>query len=276
MPFFKDNPLFYDLNGMTPLMKIILSIGILLLARIIVAIVVAALNRVSARRFGKVSERKKATVFMALRGVLRFTIYFIALTFILQLFGINTASVLATAGIGGIAIAFGAQSIIADIITGSFLLLEDRLDVGDWVVIGDIEGTVTSVGLRRVVIESYSGAVHYIPNSSIKVLSNFQRRPIRADVEISVPYSVDTERLEALVMQVAQSCTSEFDNYTVEPYLIGITDMGPYSYKANIGAQTPAGLQWQEQRRIRRKLLEALQAEGAYGSAANGKDERNA
>ena len=121
-------------------------------------------------------NRKRAnTIVSSLKKVIKYVLIFIGIIMTLELFDINTASILATAGIGGLAIGFGAQSLVKDIITGFFILLEDQYSVGDYIETGDKDGIVEELGLRVTKIRAFSGELHIIPNSSINIVTNKTR-----------------------------------------------------------------------------------------------------
>ncbi len=122
------------------------------------------------------SERKYKTMSTILCSIAKYIIAFFVLCQILRLFDIDIKSILAVAGIGGITIGFGAQSLVKDFITGVFILFEDQFGVGDKIIIGDKDGIVQSITLRTTILKNEEGAMHIIPNSEIKVVTNLSRK----------------------------------------------------------------------------------------------------
>src|SRR5699024_6993326 len=133
-------------------------------------------------------EKKINTLSTVLKNIIKYIFYFIGLVMVLDMFNISTSSILATAGIGGLAIGFGAQSLVKDIITGFFILFEDQFSVGDYVKIGEYEGIVEELGVRVTKIRDFSGELHIIPNSNIGAVTNRTRGAMRALVKVSVAY----------------------------------------------------------------------------------------
>lgn len=119
-----------------------------------------------------ITERKAATMERLFGHVSAFVIYFVMACQILALFGISVTSILAVAGVGGVALAFGAQSLVKDVITGLFIMLEDQFGVGDQITVNGLSGAVESQGLRTTRIRGENGELHIIPNSLIATLTN--------------------------------------------------------------------------------------------------------
>nr|WP_072514720.1 mechanosensitive ion channel family protein [Ndongobacter massiliensis] len=258
-----------ELQQNTPwLYQLLVTIFIIGLFLVALFVVRRFLEHIGNVRLSSVSPRKKKTVLGALYRVTRVILLILALSFILETWGVRTGSFLATAGIGGIALAFGAQSIVADVITGSFILLEDQFDVGDYVKIGDIEGNVETIGLRRTTVRAYSGALHSIPNSKIQIVSNFQRRANRADASIEVPNTFPLAKLLPLIEKCSAACR-ETGLFTMPPYFIGVEAVNRFSYRVLIGAESKPDDRWAGARHIRQDLLQRLRDAGAYdeGSA---------
>ena len=176
----------------------------------------------------------------------------------LELFDINTASILATAGIGGLAIGFGAQSLVKDIITGFFILLEDQYSVGDYIETGNKDGIVEELGLRVTKIRAFSGELFIIPNSSIDVVTNYNRGTMRALVIVSISNEEDIGRaIEVLEEGLAVLKDHEF--VVDGPYVLGASDTGEYHVDIRMVAFTKNMEQWNIERQMRKIATEALQ-----------------
>lgn len=125
------------------------------------------------RPFGKgISERKAKTVDQLVFSVFKYVANFLMICHILSLFGVSVAGILAVAGVGGVAIGFGAQALVKDVITGLFILLEDQFGVGDSVTINGLEGRVEAIGIRATRLRSGNNDLHIIPNGSIGAVTN--------------------------------------------------------------------------------------------------------
>lgn len=147
------------------------------------------------------NDKRSDTVRKLIKSVVKYAIYFIMFIQILSIFGINTTGILASAGLVSVAVGFGAQSLVKDIITGFFLILEGQFDVGDYVKINNqaafiAEGTVITLGLRSTKIISSSGEIYFIPNSSINQVINYSKMYNLSKVEISILIDNNYEELE--------------------------------------------------------------------------------
>ncbi|MFQ5925785.1 MAG: mechanosensitive ion channel family protein, partial [Dehalococcoidia bacterium] len=128
---------------------------------------------------------------------------------ILSEIGINITPVVAGFGIAGIAIGFGAQSLVKDIIAGIFIVVESHYSVGDWVQIADIGGSVEEINLRRTVLRDFDGTVHVIPNGEIRVASNFSKEWARVNLNISVAYGTDLDHAISVINRVGAEMAEE-------------------------------------------------------------------
>ena len=124
-------------------------------------------------------------------SIFNYIMYFIIVTTVLSLFGVNVTSLLAVAGVGGIAIGFGAQTLIQDVISGLFIWVEGSISVGDIVSINGLDGVVESIAIRTTVIRNFNGNVFVIPNGDIRTLTNMSRSFKRAIVDVRCPYEAD-------------------------------------------------------------------------------------
>jgi small-conductance mechanosensitive channel len=147
-------------------------------------------------------SRRVATLERVFRYVATVVILIVAGTLVLGELGVSIAPILATAGVAGVAIGFGAQSVMKDYFTGFFLLLEDQIRQGDVVQIGDKGGVVEEVTLRYVRLRDGRGHVHFIPNGEIKVLTNRTREFAYVTVEVSVDLEEDLDRAFAVLRSV--------------------------------------------------------------------------
>lgn len=148
-----------------------------------------------------VNNKRSDTVRKLIKSIVRYVVYFIVFIEILSLFGINTTGILASAGLVSVAVGFGAQSLVKDIITGFFLILEGQFDVGDYVKISNqaafiAEGVVVTLGLRSTKIRSNSGEVYFIPNSSINQVVNYSQTYNLASVELEITIKDSYKNLE--------------------------------------------------------------------------------
>ena len=200
---------------------------IFLLAWVVVFLAKRTIRSIVRRRGAGLSEpraRRLTTAATLLGSAIKYAAYFIAIALSIGELGYGKAmnSMLAAAGIGGLAISIGAQSIIKDVATGLFMLFEDQLSVGDYVNIAGVTGTVQAVTLRTTTVRCYGGELSVIPNGSIGVLTNYSRTDSVAIVEVPIAYEADAERAIALMRQEAEAYYAELgDIATDKPNVLG-------------------------------------------------------
>src|SRR5947209_14020564 len=185
------------------------------LPRVLVILIVAfILTRLLGFLTAKLNEFSKpdelptslrATQLLTLSSIIQsvgtFVIYFFALLQILPIFSVDVKPFLASAGIVGLAIGFGAQTLVHDVINGFFILLENIYDIGDVVKIAGVQGTVEQMSLRKTVLRDDTGAVHSVPNSAFQIISNMTRDWAQVALHVSVDYSEASDRVIALLRE---------------------------------------------------------------------------
>jgi small-conductance mechanosensitive channel len=201
-------------------------------------------------------EKRGRTISQLLRSVGRVVIVTIAILLTFDIF-INIAPILAGAGILGLAISFGAQSLVRDIISGFFFLVENQFAVGDIIEAAGKGGTVEKMTLRVVVLRDLDGSLHIIPNGEIKVVSNKTRGWSRAVVDISVPHTEDLDRALAIVHDEAAKFSAD-PGWTVQldgpVEVLGVESITDNSVALRTLLKTQPGSQWSVGREFRRRL----------------------
>ena len=179
--------------------------------------------------------------------------------------GINIGPALASLGIAGLAISFGAQSLIKDLINGLFILLEDQYGIGDVVKVGGITGMVEEVNLRRTVLRDLDGVVHYIPNSEIGIASNLTKEYSRVNMNISVGYGEDLDRVMKITNQVCQRMAAEPDwkeKIIKTPQVLRVDALGESGVEIKILGDTKPSMQWEVMGELRRRIKKEFDSEG--------------
>lgn len=207
------------------------------------------------------SVKRANTIGQVLKKLVRYTLYFIASLMILEMFNIKTTSILATAGVGGLAIGFGAQSLVKDVITGFFIILEDQFSVGDYIQVLDFEGVVEELGMRVTKLRDFSGELHIIPNGEIKVVTNRTRGAMRALVEVVIAYEEDIDNAIIVAEKVAREINETNESVLDGPTVLGVTELGASGVTIRIVAETKPMEQWDVEREIRKKIKEAFDKE---------------
>ena len=169
------------------------------------------------------SIARKHTLMRLLENCLDYLLYFVLIYWILVILGIPITSLLAGAGIAGVAIGLGAQGFLSDVVNGFFILLERQYDVGDTVIIGSVTGTVASVGVRTTQVRGFDGTLHFIPNRSISVVSNQSRGDMRALIEIPLYNDVDLTIVYDTVDQVNTKNAGQYTEIVKGPTIMYCT-----------------------------------------------------
>ncbi|MDQ0201014.1 mechanosensitive ion channel family protein [Neobacillus ginsengisoli] len=208
------------------------------------------------------SERREETLSKLLDNILSYVVYFIALMMILSVLTIDVKALLAGAGIVGLAVGFGAQSLVKDIISGFFIIFEDQFSVGDHVRIGVFEGNVEAIGLRTTKIKSWTGELHILPNGSIVQVTNFSLNNSMAVVDISIAYGEDIEKAEAVIEELLEDMHMQHKELVKAPELLGIQTMGATEVVLRITAETLPMKQASIARMIRKEVKLLLDQHG--------------
>jgi len=206
-------------------------------------------------------ERKIGTLMSLTKNILRYVIYFIAAASILKIFNIEMTSILAVAGIGSLAIGFGAQNLVKDVISGFFIIFEDQFEVGDYITINNFSGLVEEVGLRISKIRDFSGDLHIIPNGEIKTVTNHTRGSMRALVNVGIPYEEDIDRIINVLTQICEDIKKSRNDVIEGPTVLGITDFQDSQVLITIIAKTEPMKQWEVERDIRYRIKKVFDRE---------------
>jgi moderate conductance mechanosensitive channel len=247
-----------------------IGIGALQILAIWIAFIIVkgAANKVLERIFDKYSKRNdvsagRAQTLQSLsKNIVGYVLIFIFFVTILQIFGIQVTAILAGAGIIGLAVGFGAQGLVSDVVTGFFLLLEKQVDVGDYVSTGNFSGIVEEVGLRTTHIRGFDGTLHYVPNREITSVSNHSRGNMRALVDIGISYDDNIDKAIVVLQQVCDQVAKEDDNIVEGPNVIGVQTLGASDVVLRIIGKTKNMEQWGVERKLRKALKEALDQNG--------------
>lgn len=214
--------------------------AIILISRIVVSVVQAAVNRIFQHRKDskiQMDQRRVDTMRVLVNNIVRYTLYFLAILMVLQLLGIDLKPVLVSAGVLGLAVGFGAQSLVRDIITGFFIIFEDQFAVGDVVTINNLTGTVQEIGLRITRVRSWTGEVHIFPNGTITQVTNFSLQNTLAVVDVSVAYEENLNQVEQVLKEVLQLAQTELTDIVGEPQILGVQSLGPSEVVLRVTAE---------------------------------------
>ena len=209
-------------------------------------------------------EKRAQTVAQLLRSVGRALILLFALLLSLRQF-IDITPLLAGAGILGLAFSFGAQSLVKDIIAGTFVLIENQFAVGDVIEAAGKTGTVERMTLRVVMLRDIDGAVHTIPNGQITTVSNKTRGWSQAVVDVSIGYDADVDAALDIIRDEAARLGQDAlqgPKFDAPPEVIGVQSLGEHAVAIRVMLRTQPGLQWEVAREFRRRITIRLSQEG--------------
>ena len=198
-------------------------------------------------------------------------IYFLAALQVLPLFGIDMKPVLASAGIVGLAVGFGAQTVVKDVINGFFILIENQYDLTDVVKIAGVQGTVEAMTLRRTMLRDVDGTVHTVPNSEIKVVSNLTRDWSQVSLKITADYNEHSDRVIKLLDEVGADFYNDpafKDSLVAEPEVPGIERVSGNEVEYLMLAKVRPGEQHRVSRELRRRIKECFQKNDIKASGA--------
>lgn len=217
-------------------------------------------NRMQKRN--KMSEGRAVTLERLMLSLLSYTLLFIVFVVIFGIIGLPIGGLIAGAGIVGLAIGFGAQGLVSDIVTGFFLLSEKWVDIGDVVTAAGFSGVVEEVGLRTTQIRGFDGTLHFIPNRSISTVSNLSRGNMRAMVDIGISYDDDIDKAMDVLRGVCETIAAEDENIIDGPNVIGVQSLGASDVVIRVIGQTKNGEQYGVQRKLLKAIKEAFDQNG--------------
>ncbi|HHW91908.1 MAG TPA: mechanosensitive ion channel family protein [Firmicutes bacterium] len=250
--------------GLNLVPKLLVIIIIILLARLLLRLGYLLTNRVLKSREGKghLEERKYETLQHLVNSILRYLVYFVAGVSILDTIGISVASVLAGAGVAGLAVSFGAQNLVRDIITGFFIIFEDQYAVGEYISVGEFSGIVEEIGLRVTKLRAFAGDLHIIPNGNITQVTNYSRGNMRALVDIPIAYEEDIDKALAVLEETSRELAAKIPEIVEGPHVLGVVDLGEVGVVLRVIAQARPMYQWGVERQLRKGYKEALAEHG--------------
>jgi moderate conductance mechanosensitive channel len=211
------------------------------------------------------AKKRAQTLGNSLRHALLIVLFFIAMMMILGELGIQLGPLLATAGIGAIAIGFGAQSLVKDVINGFFIILENQYRIGDAIEVGGVSGLVETVSLRKTVLRDLEGKVHTIPNGEIRIVSNLSKEWSRSVLDVGISYREDIDAVIDLLSQVGKELQQEepFKSAILEPLqILGVERFGESQLVIRMIVKTQPLKQWEVGRELRRRIKNRFDDKG--------------
>ena len=223
------------------------------------------------RKLQRISEhgdrprQRAVTLGAVLRGTSTTSVYLMGLMIALGEIGLDLGPLLAGAGIVGLAIGFGAQSLVSDFIAGVFVIIEDQYGVGDWVDVGSASGTVERVSLRTTVLRDAHGTVWVVPNGEIRRVGNSSQLWARTVLDLEVAYDTDIDKAATIIKDVADQLWEEqLEVATIleEPVVSGVQSFGADAIAIRLSVKTEPGEQWSTGRILRARIKKAFDTYG--------------
>ncbi len=243
--------------------RVLVLLAIVVGARLLVKVAETFVNRLfQPERHVYLDERRVKTLSTLIASIAQYVIYFFAGVMVLQNLGFNTTSILTAAGIGGLAIGFGAQNLVRDVITGFFILFEDQYGVGDLITAGGVTGIVEEMGIRITKIRDPGGQLHIIPNGQITQVTNHMGPSMRVMFDVEVSYGTDLEQAITVLQQVLEEYAQGNDRLVEAPAVLGVQELGESGVAIRVLARTRPMEQWGVERELKRLIKERFDAQG--------------
>jgi moderate conductance mechanosensitive channel len=232
----------------------------------VVSRVVHGAVRAQKHTITKEEQKRAKTLIGIITTVVHIGIWIIALLMILDLSGVNTAPLLAGAGVIGVALGFGAQSFVKDSVNGIFILLENQYRVGDVVKINDnISGVVEKISLRETVLRDIDGNVHHFSNGTIEIATNMTKDFANINLDIGVSYTADIEKVEKVINDVGLALKNDSDwrdKITEAPSFLRVNEFADSAVIIKITGKTQPMQQWAAAGELRKRLKIAFDKHG--------------
>ena len=253
-------------SGIRVIVIIAIAVGVYLICRPIIRSVIKRLvsHRMAGEDEAEIRQRTNtlSSVLVKIVGVI---ILVVAVITILPEFGVNITSLIAAIGIGGLAIAFAAQNLIRDFISGFFILLEDQYGIGDVVSIAGIAGVVEDITLRRTILRDLDANVHSVPTGKVELSTNMTKKFSRVNLNVSVGYGENLKHVIDIINKICQEMAEEpqwKDDFITTPSVLRVDKLGDSGIDIKILGDTKPAKQWAIMGELRLRLKNAFDREG--------------
>ncbi|MBX5435791.1 MAG: mechanosensitive ion channel family protein [Alicyclobacillaceae bacterium] len=233
-----------------------------LCARVAIRICCKAIQRLMRSSAVRFDTRRRDTLESLLDNAARYVIYFIFILASLRTLGVHIAALLAGAGIAGVALGFGAQSLIRDVLTGFFILFEDQYGVGDLVKINGFTGTVVHIGLRTTRVKAWTGEIEIIPNGQVQQVTNYSKANSTAIVDVGVDSRTDLDRALQIMRQVLEELKSERDDVVGDVQVLGVQALTGPEIRLRVAVECLPSAHFAVERIARYRIKERFDREG--------------
>jgi small-conductance mechanosensitive channel len=253
-------------SGIRVIVIVAIAVAVYLICRPIIHSIIKRMvsHRMAGEDEAEIQQRINtlSSILVKIAGIL---ILIIAVITILPEFGVNITSLIAAIGIGGLAIAFAAQNLIRDFISGFFILLEDQYGIGDVVSIAGIAGVVEDITLRRTVLRDLDANVHSVPNGKVELSTNMTKKFSRVNLNVSVGYGENLKHVIDIINKVCQEMAADpqwKDDFITTPSVLRVDKLGDSGIDIKILGDTKPAKQWAIMGELRLRLKDTFDKEG--------------
>jgi small-conductance mechanosensitive channel len=253
-------------TGIRVIVIIAIAVAVYLICRPIIRSVIKRIvsHRMAGEDETEIQQRTNtlSSILVKIGGII---ILIVAVITILPEFGVNITSLIAAIGVGGLAIAFAAQNLIRDFISGFFILLEDQYGIGDVVSIAGIAGVVEDITLRRTVLRDLDANVHSVPNGKVELSTNMTKQYSRVNLNVSVGYGENLKHVIDTINRICQEIAKDpqwKDDFITTPSVLRVDKLGDSGIDIKILGDTKPAKQWAIMGELRLRLKDAFDREG--------------
>jgi len=243
-----------------------LSLFLANLTQVILVITVGVSFKIIARKWvvarvkKKKGERRANTISELIKTTLNFVVWFLIIIISLDVVGVNITPILASAGVVGLAIGFGSQNLVRDVMAGFFHFLDNNYNLGETIEVNGFMGRVTHMNLRMVHLTNFLGAEMIINQGAIGSLINWSRNQTAAVVDFGVAYETDLKKLNDVMAEFVETLPEKVEELVEAPAFLGVMELADSSINCRIVGKTEAGNHWAAGRKIRKEIVAILKA----------------
>lgn len=234
--------------------EVVAPIVIITLAFIIYRVIIKILKKFFNVKSKKIDEKRKQTLFNLIRNIVRIFIIAIAILSILEVYGVNTSSIIASLSVIGVVVGLAFQDLIKDFIAGVSIVIEGQYRVGDTVKINGFTGEVINVGLKSTKIKAYTGEIMILANHLITDVVNYNLSDSLALIDIDVAYESDIEKVEKVLTDLCEKLSNELPHIKGKVELLGINSLEPSSIRYRMTVVTESMKHYIVQRKMRKEV----------------------
>lgn len=242
--------------------KIYMPIIIILVAMLLDKICQTILKSKITKKLNKLNSKKMATINSVIANLIRYAIYIIALLAILKVFGINTAALVTGLGVVSLVLGLALQDILKDILAGVSIIFEGQLAIGDYVKIGNFQGTVIMLGLKSTKIQAFTGEIKIISNRNITDVINYSLDKTLAMIDIPVSYESDLDKVEKILKVTAANLNDKIPSLVNELEILGVQELADSSVVFRIIGKCKPAKHFEVERTLKKEFKCALDKNG--------------